>query len=370
MAVWVRILGLPFRYFKDFTIDKIGCLLGSMVKVDKVTLAQSRGKFARLCVEIDLQKPLRPFIEVEGKAYGVVYEGISMICFNYGCYGHVKASCPYVKNDDDPTSLDSVPNATFDNRKTTQMPNTMAPATYNESTFSTSSEMQVVMQKTAPTKTKNDNGPWMLMSYKTRQKPPNASLNNKQNSASGSRFELLQSCSDGIDEFTQVNSTVSPSSLSTQSQTILAKPPKIWKKVQDKTMQASSSKSNDAHGIDAFPHGPSKVKPLQDITNDTVQSSRVQLKNSTAISHHPKLQAHKLKNSMVQAGAKVYVFSDLNSLLSNNKYPSSNVNASAAFGHCPLELVRTSINIMQVYTSTSSSTCNDQIISKFVDKVV
>lgn len=31
-----------------------------------------------------------PFVDVEGCRYGVVYEGISMICFNCGCFGHVK----------------------------------------------------------------------------------------------------------------------------------------------------------------------------------------------------------------------------------------------------------------------------------------
>lgn len=48
-------------------------------------------------MEIDLQKPLLPYVEVEDDIYNVVYEGISMICFNCGCFGHAKAACPHQK---------------------------------------------------------------------------------------------------------------------------------------------------------------------------------------------------------------------------------------------------------------------------------
>ncbi|XP_061994000.1 uncharacterized protein LOC133711948 [Rosa rugosa] len=96
MALWVRIYGLPVKYFKDYTIAKIGKVLRDVVKVDQVTIGQARGKFARVCVEIDLSKPLRPFVEVESVAYNVIYEGISLICFECGCYGHAKDKCPTV----------------------------------------------------------------------------------------------------------------------------------------------------------------------------------------------------------------------------------------------------------------------------------
>lgn len=77
---------------------KIGRTLGTVVKINKLTLAQSRGNFGRLCIEIDLQKPLLPYVEVEDDVYSVVYEGISMICFDCGCFGHAKANCPHQKH--------------------------------------------------------------------------------------------------------------------------------------------------------------------------------------------------------------------------------------------------------------------------------
>lgn len=73
-----------------------GGLLGPAVKIDKVTLGQTRGKFCRLCVEINLDEPLKPFIKLGDHSFGVVYEGISTICFNCGVYGHVCDHCTYV----------------------------------------------------------------------------------------------------------------------------------------------------------------------------------------------------------------------------------------------------------------------------------
>ncbi|XP_062020661.1 uncharacterized protein LOC133737045 [Rosa rugosa] len=94
MALWVRIFGLPVKYFKDYVVAKIGKILGEVVKVDQLTLGQARGKFARVCIEVDLNKPLHPYVEVESAAYDVVYEGISLICFECGCFGQSKEKCP------------------------------------------------------------------------------------------------------------------------------------------------------------------------------------------------------------------------------------------------------------------------------------
>ena len=46
-------------------------------------------------MEIDLDSPLKSFIQLYNKPFGVVYEAVSTIYFNCGCYGHVKERCPY-----------------------------------------------------------------------------------------------------------------------------------------------------------------------------------------------------------------------------------------------------------------------------------
>lgn len=44
----------------------IGNKVGRSVKIDHTTLSVTRGQFARIYVQIDLQKPLLPFIELLG----------------------------------------------------------------------------------------------------------------------------------------------------------------------------------------------------------------------------------------------------------------------------------------------------------------
>jgi hypothetical protein len=69
-----------------------------MVKVDRNTLLQERGKYARVCVEVDLNKPLLAMFELKGEVYKVEYEGLHMLCRRCGKFGHYVEGCPE-KND-------------------------------------------------------------------------------------------------------------------------------------------------------------------------------------------------------------------------------------------------------------------------------
>ncbi|CAL8990846.1 unnamed protein product, partial [Prunus brigantina] len=44
--------------------------------------------FARLCVELDLTKPLEAFVQINQVWYNIEYEGLPEICYNCGLYGH------------------------------------------------------------------------------------------------------------------------------------------------------------------------------------------------------------------------------------------------------------------------------------------
>ncbi|KAJ1414955.1 LINE-1 reverse transcriptase isogeny [Sesbania bispinosa] len=64
-----------------------------MLKVDFLTSIQSTGRFARICVELDLEKKLVPKIKIFGHELSLKYEGLHLVCFHYGKYGNHMDSC-------------------------------------------------------------------------------------------------------------------------------------------------------------------------------------------------------------------------------------------------------------------------------------
>ncbi|XP_057457271.1 uncharacterized protein LOC130748133 [Lotus japonicus] len=55
---WVRIPGLNVVYYDESFLLSIANVIGTPVKVDTNTLKAERGRFARICVEIDLTEPV------------------------------------------------------------------------------------------------------------------------------------------------------------------------------------------------------------------------------------------------------------------------------------------------------------------------
>lgn len=87
-------LDLPCELCNDQFLWRVGALVGTMLRVDRNTSIHSSGKFVRICVEIDLQRELLPAFTVLGSKFKLEYEGLHLICFSYGKYGHKKEVCP------------------------------------------------------------------------------------------------------------------------------------------------------------------------------------------------------------------------------------------------------------------------------------
>ncbi|CAN1292677.1 hypothetical protein LINPERPRIM_LOCUS21682 [Linum perenne] len=49
-----------------------------------------RAKYARVCVEIDLSKPLLGRYDIDGTIYKIVYESLETICISCGHYSHLE----------------------------------------------------------------------------------------------------------------------------------------------------------------------------------------------------------------------------------------------------------------------------------------
>ncbi|KAL4272377.1 hypothetical protein GQ457_13G019170 [Hibiscus cannabinus] len=97
VIVWVRLPGLPYKYYTKTLFDLIASVVGKVIRVDYNTQDGDRGKFARLAVMVDLNKPLLPCLGIDGHVQKLEYEGLQSICFKCGVYGHLKESCGVVQ---------------------------------------------------------------------------------------------------------------------------------------------------------------------------------------------------------------------------------------------------------------------------------
>ncbi|KAI9113102.1 hypothetical protein K1719_015627 [Acacia pycnantha] len=93
VVAWVRFPNFPAPLFDKKFLLNLGNVIGKTIKLDIHTAQRAHGKFARMCIELDLTKPLVPEFEVEGHALSVVYESLGMLCTRCGMFGHVKEGC-------------------------------------------------------------------------------------------------------------------------------------------------------------------------------------------------------------------------------------------------------------------------------------
>ena len=99
LLVWVRFPCLPIEYFDYQFLMKLASKVANLVKVDEAIKNISRGLFVRVCVELDLAKPLLSKFELRRRVRRIENEGIHLICFECGMYGHRRESCPWVKKE-------------------------------------------------------------------------------------------------------------------------------------------------------------------------------------------------------------------------------------------------------------------------------
>ena len=95
VAVWIRLNGLPIKYYNSEALLQIGKSIGNVLRVDIHTANEAKGRFARLCVQIDMDKPLVTAVLIGRFEQSICYEGIQKLCFTCGRLGHRKENCPY-----------------------------------------------------------------------------------------------------------------------------------------------------------------------------------------------------------------------------------------------------------------------------------
>ena len=95
IAVWVRLNELPIEYYNAKALHQIDNSISNVLRVNTFTTFESRGRFARLCIQIDVEKPLVEAILIRKFEQPVSYEGIHKLCFGCGRLGHRREVCLY-----------------------------------------------------------------------------------------------------------------------------------------------------------------------------------------------------------------------------------------------------------------------------------
>ena len=58
VAVWVRLPRLLIEYYDLEALKEIGQAIGTVLRIDTYTATKARGRYARLCIRVDIEKPL------------------------------------------------------------------------------------------------------------------------------------------------------------------------------------------------------------------------------------------------------------------------------------------------------------------------
>lgn len=92
---WIRFPNIFMMFHDEDVLTAIAFTIRKLVKIDINTRLANRGRFARVCVEINLTKPLMAKFWLNGHWHTVEYEGLHIICYGCGKYGHRINQCPF-----------------------------------------------------------------------------------------------------------------------------------------------------------------------------------------------------------------------------------------------------------------------------------
>lgn len=105
-----------------------------LLKVDTYTTSTTRGRYARICIEVTLEKSLKTDIHIGTHKQVLLYEGLNLLCTRCGRFGHASWSCQFSQtpplnsipttptNSSHPSSPTSIPSTKESEWKTVSFP--------------------------------------------------------------------------------------------------------------------------------------------------------------------------------------------------------------------------------------------------------
>jgi len=95
LAVWIWLPELPIEYYELSALSAIGETIGPVPRIDTHTTAETRGRFTRFCVQVNLDESITKLLKMGRIEQLMQYEGLNSLCFGCGCVGHRVEKCPY-----------------------------------------------------------------------------------------------------------------------------------------------------------------------------------------------------------------------------------------------------------------------------------
>lgn len=98
MLRWIRLPQLPLNLYTPFVIKGLGDTISKYIDIDEKTATRTNPAYARLCLELDLLKPLPLKVWIgtilnKGFWQNIVIEGRTDYCPKCGLHGHTIAIC-------------------------------------------------------------------------------------------------------------------------------------------------------------------------------------------------------------------------------------------------------------------------------------
>lgn len=92
-TICLRLSELPTEFYNFEILQLEGEKIGTLLKVDTCTSATTKGRYARICIEIPLEMPLKTHVYTGTHRQQILYERLNMLCTLCGRLGHTKHFC-------------------------------------------------------------------------------------------------------------------------------------------------------------------------------------------------------------------------------------------------------------------------------------
>lgn len=92
-AIWVRLPQLPTGFYGRNILERVGKRIGPLLKAYACTSFNLRGRYARICVQIELEVMIKTSITIGSHIQSLIYEGKRILYKFCGVLGHTSLNC-------------------------------------------------------------------------------------------------------------------------------------------------------------------------------------------------------------------------------------------------------------------------------------